>query len=130
MADLKELTPWILGLLSLAVSWLFKSVVEMGKDIVAIQTACKYYFERTGKGAAMVLDSPNPTPDNVRQLLRRYSNGTASAEDVQELKAWLKELIATSDASKVERSAAIDILSSMGAMKILDREKSKASHGH
>lgn len=130
MADLQQLTPWILGLLAMAIGWLFKTVIQLGKDVVAIQTAFKFYVENKSKGAAMVLDSDNPTPPDMRILLRKYQNNTASKAEVDELKVWLRGLIGNPQVSKSERSAAIDILSSMGAMKILDREKAKANHGH
>lgn len=128
MADLKELTPWILGLIATAVAWLFKSEIQQGKDIVALQTAFKYYLDSKSKGAAMVLDSDNPTPPDMRILLKKYSNNTASKEEVNELKVWLKGLIESNEASKSERSAALDILSGMGAMKILDG--GKRNYGH
>lgn len=71
MTDLKELTPWLLGLIAMALGWLFKTVIQLGKDVVAVQTAFKYYLDNKTKGAAMVLDSDNPTPPDVRKFLLR-----------------------------------------------------------
>ena len=127
MATLGELTPYLLGLLATAVAWLFKTVIQLGKDVVAIQTAFKFYLEQKSKGAAMVLDSPNPTPPDMRVILRRYYAGTATKEDLKELREWLSSVIEDEAVKKSERSAAIDILSSMNAMKILERAH---AHGH
>lgn len=68
MADWQTLTPWFLGLIATAIGWLFKSVIQLGKDVIAIQTAFKFYVDNKAKGAAMVLDSPNPTPEDMRKL--------------------------------------------------------------
>lgn len=121
MADLKDLTPYLLGLMATALAWLFKSAIQMGKDITRIQTALEFYFENRSKGAAMVLDSPNPTPPEMRVLLKKYYSGTATKPDVEALKEWLTEMIEDPQVKKSERSAAIDILASLGAMKIMDR---------
>lgn len=128
MADLKELTPVVLGLLTMAVGWLFKTVIQQGKDIVGIQTALKIYFEGTAKGAARVLDSPNPTPPEMRQLLRKYYEHEASESERSELKTWLVGVIHDPKSPKSERSAAIDILAAWDAMKILFPTRTK--HGH
>lgn len=128
MAELKELTPIFLGLLATAVAWLFKSVIQLGKDVVSIQTALKIYFEGTAKGAAKVLDSPNPTPDNIRVLLRKYYDNHATDSEKDELKGWLKNLINDPTASKAERSAAIDILSAMNAMNALFPKRKAYGH--
>jgi hypothetical protein len=118
----------VVGLLATAVAWLFKSHIQQGKDIVGIQTALKIYFEGTAKGAAKVLDSPNPTPPAMRQLLRKYYEHQASESECQELKAWLRGVVDDPKSPKSERSAAIDILSAWDAMKILFPARPK--HGH
>lgn len=123
MTDLKELTPWLLGLIAMALGWLFKTVIQLGKDVVAVQTAFKYYLDNKTKGAAMVLDSDNPTPPDVRILLKKYYECTASKDEIDELADWLEAFIKTPGVPKSERSAAIDVLSGMGAIKILERRK-------
>jgi hypothetical protein len=123
MADLNSITPWILGLLTMAVGWLFKTVIQLGKDVAVIQTALKFYFEGTAKGAAKVLDSPNPTPEDMRVLLRKYYQNKATDAECVELQAWLKEMVDDPKYPKSERSAAIDILSAMKAMQILTRHR-------
>ena len=121
MADLKELTPWFLGLIAAAIGWLFKTVIQLGKDVVAIQTAFRIYLEGTAKGAARVLDSPNPTPPAMRILLRKYERKELTEDERDTLKEWLRDLKNAPDADKSERSAAVQLLASMEAMKALGR---------
>jgi len=113
------LTPYFMGLIAAAVAWLFKTVIEQGKAQVALKTAVTIYFEGMGKGAAKVLDSPNPTPIEIRVLLRKYERKELSDEERSQLKAWLKDLKDSPDANKSERSAAVQLLASMEAMKAL-----------
>lgn len=128
MADINTLTPYFLGLLVTAVAWLFKTVIQLVKDVVAIQTAFKYYLEGTAKGAAKVLDSPNPTPEPMRVLLRKYYQSEATPQEEKELRGWLRGLVDDPKCPKAERSAAIDILSAMSAMKILSRRGKAVGH--
>lgn len=121
MADFKELTPWFLGLLSAAVAWIFKTVIQTDKEVVALKTAFKIYVEGTAKGAARVLDSPNPTPPEMRVLLRKYERKELTETERDELKRWLRDLKNAPDADKSERSAAVQLLASMEAMKALGR---------
>lgn len=119
MTDVSSVQPYLLGLLSAAVAWLFKTVIQYGRDLIALQTAFKIYLEGTAKGAAKVLDSPNPTPPEMRVLLRKYERRKLTDEERVLLKQWLKELKNAPDADKSERSAAIQLLASMEAMKAL-----------
>lgn len=121
MADLTSIQPYLLGALATAVGWLFKTAIQSGKDIVALQTAFRIYVEGTAKGAARVLDSPNPTPPAIRILLRKYERKELSSAEQDELKQWLRELKNAPDADKSERSAAVQLLASMEAMKALGR---------
>lgn len=120
MADVSSVQPYLLGLLSAAVAWLFKTVIQYGRELVALQTAFKIYLEGTAKGAAKVLDSPNPTPPEIRVLLRKYTRKELhSEEEKEQLREFLKELTHSPDADKSERSAAVQLLASMEAMKAL-----------
>lgn len=119
MADLKELTPWFMGLIAMAIGWLFKTTIQYGKDLVALQTAFKMYVEGTAKGAARVLDSPNPTPPEIRILLRKYERKDLTADESAKLREWLKSLKDAPDADKSERSAAVQLLASMEALRAL-----------
>jgi hypothetical protein len=121
MAELAALTPYFLGLLATAVAWLFKTVIQQGKDTVALQTAFKFYMESKAQGAAKVLDSPNPTPPEIRVLLRRYYNGESTETENKELRAWLKTMIDDPSCPKSERSAAMDILAAMKSISMLPK---------
>lgn len=89
---------------------------EHGRDLVAIKTSLKFYFESIGKGAAVVLDSPNPTPPRMRELLNKHVLGSLTPDERAELVAWLKTVRNDNTAKKSERSAAITLLASMGAI--------------
>ena len=116
-----NVTTAVVGLIAAAVGWLFKTVIQLGKDVVKIQTAFSIYVEGTAKGAARVLDSPNPTPPAIRILLRKYERKELTDEERGQLKQWLKDLKNAPDADKSERSAAVQLLASMEAMKALSR---------
>ena len=119
MADAQSLTPYFMGLIAAAVAWLFKTVIEQGKAQVALKTAVTIYLEGMGKGAARVLDSPNPTPPEIRDLLRKYERKDLNTEERQRLRQWLRDLKDSPDANKSERSAAVQLLASMEAMRSL-----------
>lgn len=128
--NMQHLTPFILAGLSLltgVAAWLVKRSVSQGEALVALQTAFKFYLDNKTKGAAMVLDSPNPTPDKMRVLLKKYYEGEATKAEIKELAEWLESLVTAPGIPKSERSAAIDVLAGMGAMRILDR---KHANGH
>lgn len=120
-----SLTPYILAALSVLIAlvgWLAKRSVAQGEAIVAIQTAFKIYLEGTSKGAARVLDSPNPAPPEMRTLLRKYQRKELTDEERGQLRQWLRDLKDAPDAPKSERSAAVQLLASMEAMRALSRE--------
>lgn len=123
-----NVTTAVVGLIAAAVGWLFKTVIQLGKDVVKIQTAFSIYVEGTAKGAAKLLDSPNPTPDEMRVLLRKYYQGKATDAEERELRAWLRNMVEDPKYPKAERSAAIDILSAFDAMKILG--PTRTAHGN
>lgn len=123
MAEMKDITPYFFGLVAAAIAWLFKSTIQHGKDVVALQTAFRIYVEGTAKGAARVLDSPNPTPPEIRVLLRKYERKELTVDERAKLKEWLRDLKDAPDADKSERSAAVQLLASMEALKAL-------RHGH
>lgn len=119
MAEI-NVTTVIVGLISAAVGWLFKTTIQLGKDFVELRTAFKYYLERTSKGAAMVLDSPNPTPPDIRELLRRHVDGAAlNGGERERLVTYLKELRSNTTAHKSERNAAIQLLAAMETMRMV-----------
>lgn len=120
--DASTLTPYILAALSVqtgVLAWLVKRSIAQGENYIALRTAFRFYLVQTGKGAAEVLDSPNPTPPDMRLLLRKYVNGSLSEpEERRKLKTWLYE-VKDSNAPKSERSAAIQLLAAMEASRLL-----------
>ena len=119
MADVNQIAQVLLGCVTIAVGWLFKTVIEQGKDTVALQTAFKFYLEHTSKGAARLLDSPNPTPPTMRALLRKYVDGMLTREERLVLTEWLRETTDNPNVSKSERTAAIQLLAAMETVKLL-----------
>jgi hypothetical protein len=92
--------------------------------LVRIETSLEIYFERTTKGAARVLDSPNPAPMEIRLLLRKYRADELTDErEYQQLLDWLQQMIRDSAAPKSERGAALDLLAGIEA-----RSELKARH--
>jgi len=124
---MEKLTPYILaalGVLMAVVGWLCREVIRMGKDLVELRTAFKIYIQLSGKGAATALDSPNPTPEPIRVLLRRYKAGTLTEGERLELVEFLKAFRKDPNEDKFEKDAATRLLSSMQADDYLGRKKS------
>lgn len=115
----------IIGLIVAAVGWLFRTTIQLGKDVVKLETAFKYYLERVSKGAAMVLDSPNPTPPEIRRLLQCHYAGQRLANGEREiLIEYLDKLRRDTSAPKSERSAAIELLATMETLRMVARHES------
>lgn len=125
MADLNTVIPWILGLLATAVAWLFKTVIQQGKDQVALQTAFKYYIEGVGKGSAMVLDKPNPTPPEISKLFRKYYDhgSDLTAAERERLKSYLRKIIDDPLAKPGDRQAAVHLYVGMDTLAKLTGNK-------
>lgn len=122
MTVTETLTPYILSLLGVlmaVIGWLCKQSIQHGKDLVAVQTAVKFYLETVGKGAAMVLNSPNPTPKPMQELLRKYVENHLTDDERVELRDWLREITQDPHVDKAKFSAAIQMLGAMGAQKRL-----------
>jgi len=119
------LTGWalIVGL----VGWLIKEQIKQGKDLVILQTAFRIYVETKLGGAAKVLDSPNPTPPEIRLLLRQWQQGTLDAEGRETLISWARAVRDNPARSRSERNAATDVLASIKALKFLDQYRLKRS---
>lgn len=101
-------------------AWLCKKVVTLGEQMVAVQTAIKYYFETTAKGAAIVLDSDNPAPPEIRLLLKKHAEGKLTKNgERQQLMEWLKATYQDESATKSERGTALAMLAAVGALKRL-----------
>lgn len=111
-----QLTPYVLaaiGLLLSGMGWLTARSVKQGETIVKIETTLKFYFDHIEKGAAGILDSDNPTPPEIRALLRKFRKGGLTDEERTELIAYLRRLRDDECAPKAERGAAVQLLSAM-----------------
>lgn len=107
----------LVGLITLAVAYLFKSNIQYGKDIVKLQTVFEYYIERQTKDAAIRLEQVNnPTPPDKQKLLQKYRYGIITKEELASLVVWLKTLDTNPDANSAERSAALQLLTGMETM--------------
>ena len=126
MADFNSLAPYLFTLMAGAVAWLFRTVIQAGKDIVRLETAIKFYIDGVGKGAAMVLDKPNPTPPEISRLLKKYYERSVKLDSAEreQLKEYLHKLVDDPDVRPGDRSAAIQLLVGMETLKLIPR------HGH
>lgn len=119
------LTPYALALISVLIgvqAWIIRRSISHGETLAVLQAAFKIYLETTGRGAAMVLDSPNPTPPEIRDLLRKYQRRELRAEESEKLTGYLKDLVVKDEAPKAEKSAAYDLLSAMEGLKNMKRK--------
>lgn len=126
---MEKWTPFILfGLVGLSglFTWIIKSLIKYGNDITAIQTTLEIYLKARIKGEALVLDSPNPTPPEMRIFLRRLREETITPEEQRKLENWLRSVRNDPNAGKTERSSANEILASMKALGYL--EENTKSH--
>jgi hypothetical protein len=116
----ESLTPYILFALGGVIgfsAWLAKRSIAHGEAIVKIEAALEYYFETKAKAAARVLDSPNPTPLEMRLLFRKYTEGRITETEKNELREWLKRLLKDPGTPKDEYLMAMDFVSATGALK-------------
>lgn len=131
---MEKWTPYILAGLGIVITilgWIFKHVVweplrqngedigELQRDMVAVKAALKFYLETVSTGAAAVLNSPNPTPPRMRELLKKHVDRQITEAEQLELKNWLRELKDDVSAPKSERSAALQMLAALGAIRRL-----------
>lgn len=109
----------VIGLITAAVAWLFKTTIQHGNRLIAIETAFKFYLERSAAGAARVLDSPNPTPPEMRDLLKKFRQHEISAEEHQQLVDYLRSVTKNPSVPKSEQSAAWQMLTSIETLEML-----------
>lgn len=123
MPDITSWTPYLAAAFAAANAWLFKQQIQTGKDLVAVQTTLKIYFERQGQGVAKLLDSNNPTPEHIRALLREYRKGDLNGEELRTLKEGLRQMMNDKAVPRNERGMAMQFLGSIEAIKELERIK-------
>lgn len=119
---MEHLTPYILftlGLLSAVLGFVIQDHFKVRERVARIETAITIYFDQKGKGAAMILDSPNPTPEPIRKLLRKHVNGTLSSDEREFLVGYLKRLVSDPGTPRAEFSPANDLLAAMVAKQKL-----------
>jgi hypothetical protein len=120
MTDGQTITTILLGLLATAVAWIFKTVIQQGKDVARLQAAFTFYLDTRGRGAALLLDAPNPIPPEIRTLIHKNAQGqTLSASEYADLTGFLRKMIVDDKADRGRRAAALEILSGMGTMDIV-----------
>lgn len=122
-------TPFLLIALTVliaVVGYLVKESIAQGKlsvgferDIRELRGVLRYYLESVGKGAAVLLDQPNPTPPDMQILLRKHVHGTLSNEERGRLTVWLRSRYVDDSVPRSERSAAVTLLASIEAIKRL-----------
>lgn len=108
-----------IGLIAAAVSWLFKTTIQHGNRLIAIETALRFFLERSASGAAKVLDSPNPTPPEMRTLLKKFRDHSINEREREELIAYLRSVARDKSVPKSEQSAAWQMLTSIETLELL-----------
>lgn len=108
-----------IGLMAAAIAWLFKTVISHGNRLIAIETALKFYLQSSASGAAKVLDSPNPTPPEIRLLLKKFRDESISREEQDKLICYLRGVTRDYSVPKSEQSAAWQMLTSIETLELL-----------
>lgn len=116
--DFHEWTTWALGIAAGMLAWVFKTTVEQGKDIAAI----KYYIEHRTMDAAAVLNTPNPTPQDIKVLLKKHNQRKDMTEgERQDLYEWLKMMTKSTDTAK--RGAAMQMITGLETLPLMSKAK-------
>ena len=132
---MEKWTPYItIGIVTFLglIAWAFKKLFyeplqkaltdldEAQEDIVVLETSFKFYLNAQAKGAAMVLDSPNPTPPQIRLLLQKQQAGQPlTNNEREELVNYLRDLKNDVTAPKSERNAAIQLLATIETLRLV-----------
>lgn len=116
-------TPFILLGITLVVSlgvWLVTRSFKQENRINLLQQSFEFFIQQSGKGAAVLLNTPNPAPDHIRPLLRKYVNDELTDPEERDiLLNWAKELTNDKTKSRDERSLAYTLVGTLGAEKQL-----------
>lgn len=122
--DFTSWTTYLQGALAAVLAWIVKSVIELGKNQVKLQTVVEYYVERQTRDAAIRLETvSNPTPLWAQELLQKYRHGTLGDDERQRLVAWMKTLPDDPTADAAERSAALQMLTGIQTLGRLKQRR-------
>ena len=102
---MNQWTPYILAGVGL-VAYVLKQLVSQGNRITAIEAS----IETASKGAAMILNSANPAPPEIRNLLRIHSREKLTEDQRNQLMAWLRAHIDDQTAPRDERGVSLQLL--------------------
>lgn len=97
---------------------------QIEKDLDLLEQAFHFYVENAGKGAAILLNKPNPVPDYIRPLLRSHIDGKLkNPDDRQTLLNWAKGAAVDKSLSRDERAVAYTLVAAIGAVQEFPKSK-------
>lgn len=115
------LMPFVLFVLALIVSlqiWLVKRSFAQENSFNLLKQAVTFYIDSAGKGAAILLNTPNPAPTHIRPLLEKFSRGKLDKlEERQMLMDWAKTVAIDPNCPNDERGIAYQLAGAIGALK-------------
>jgi|ERR1700738_532997 len=121
--DFNSWATYLQGGLALILGWIVKTLIQAGKDIVALQTTIQYYVERQTNDAAVRLDVSNPAPPEIRDLLQKHLAGELAEVERRALTSWLRQVGTNPKADSSERSAALQLLTGLQTVRLFKRRK-------
>lgn len=126
---MEKWTPFILfafaSILSLQV-WLTKRSFAQETSHKLLQQAVAFYIENAGKGAAILLNTPNPAPEHIRPLLSKFTHGQLKDPDErQQLLEWAKTAASDRESPRDERGIAYGLVGALGALKKMSECKTQ-----
>ncbi len=130
MGQLTPYLPLILGSIITLQVWLVKRSFDQEKKHDLLQQAFKFYIENAGKGAAILLNTPNPAPDHIRPLLDNYVREKLTPSEREILLKWAREVAQDNNAPRDERGIAFQLVATLGAEKRIPDERNKTYAAH
>lgn len=126
------MTPYILFGLGLVVTlqtWLVVRSFQAETRFELLKQAFEFYVENAGKGAAVILNRPNPVPVNIQPLLRSHIEGKLKdPEQRQTLLDWARSVALSKEKDATQeqrdrRGVAFALVAAIGAVKRLPTDK-------
>lgn len=117
-----QYTPYVLFLLTSIIglqAWLVRRSFEQEKKHDLLQQSVTFFMESSGKGAALVLNKPNPAPEHIRPLLAHYVNNSLTEAEGDTLLKWAEDVSRDPTKPRDERGIAYQLVGSLGAVKRL-----------